>query len=766
MTLTPGPDLPENPENKESHTGHGRRRTLVTVLVVVLLVAAAAGAWVSAMKVTRAIEERASSAVHLALSDEAPWASVKTSGLQVILSGTAPDEGARLRVITAASDAVGPGRIRDEIEVAPQSAVAAPDFRMELLRNSSGVSMIGLVPKESDPAALAAALRSSRDVANVTDLLESADYPLPEGWEPALDFAMSAVLKLPQARISVAPAQVTVAALAESSAGRDRLKKSLADAAPPGVELVLDIKAPRPVIAPFTLTFTRDGEDATLEACSADSEAAREKILAAAKAAGVDKGLDCRLGLGAPTALWADAAVPAIDAIGRLGAGTVTLSNSEIMLEVPDTVSQDRFHEVVAGLRKALPDSFRLSAERVEQMHGLAGFTAIEDETGRLVLHGTVPDERMREAVESLARSRFARVETMLSVDPQVPEGWTLRVIAALDAVAGLEAASAEVTPDLIRLEGVSGDRAAAQTAAAVLTRRLGAGARYAFAIRYDPRLDPALNLPTGEECAARANDALALSEIGFDPGRTHFAGDVAPALEQLGAALKGCEDFQLEIGGHTDAQGSKEGNRVLSQQRAEAVQTALAEIGVDTANLSTTGYGASQPLEDNDTEAGREANRRIEFKLLSDEPVTHDGPSESVPPITGVTGGPTPPLLPSALAAAGQSGASPGQDGAGTEATTGPSAKEASGSPALPENAVDPAVAALVDAVRGYGLDGALALVPPQIAPAFARSGGAEALDFGIMPHSELGFAAAAEEGYSRKERDADPAAAPLQGM
>jgi OOP family OmpA-OmpF porin len=72
-----------------------------------------------------------------------------------------------------------------------------------------------------------------------------------------------------------------------------------------------------------------------------------------------------------------------------------------------------------------------------------------------------------------------------------------------------------------------------------------------------------------------------------------------------------------MEIGGHTDAQGSEEGNRALSQARAEAVLVALQGRRVDVSGLVAKGYGEANPIADNETEEGREANRRIEFTLI-----------------------------------------------------------------------------------------------------------------------------------------------------
>ena len=72
-----------------------------------------------------------------------------------------------------------------------------------------------------------------------------------------------------------------------------------------------------------------------------------------------------------------------------------------------------------------------------------------------------------------------------------------------------------------------------------------------------------------------------------------------------------------MEIGGHTDSQGRKAMNLNLSQLRADAVKTALLSRKVLVKKLVPVGYGETLPIADNQTEEGREINRRIEFKLL-----------------------------------------------------------------------------------------------------------------------------------------------------
>ena len=83
--------------------------------------------------------------------------------------------------------------------------------------------------------------------------------------------------------------------------------------------------------------------------------------------------------------------------------------------------------------------------------------------------------------------------------------------------------------------------------------------------------------------------------------------------------------DRSLEIAGHTDSQGREEMNLQLSQSRATAVLIELQRRKVLTTNYVAKGYGEVAPIADNETEEGREINRRIEFKLASDENLERD---------------------------------------------------------------------------------------------------------------------------------------------
>lgn len=616
------------------------RRGPVVVASLIALAAAGGLSFLGARTAADFIETRSATEVAKALRVGGyDWAIVTTDGLQVRLTGTAPDEVQRFRAKSRAETMVDSGRVVDDMQVQARADLGQPDFELELLRNDDGISIVGLVPSKLDRSAMAAALHRETGISNITNLVEIADYPVPKGWDDAYNYGLRAAQLAKRAKISVAPGVVAIRAVADSPQEQRELELALERVKPAGVTLKADISAPRPVIAPFTLRFVKDGDTARFDACAADSEDARNRILRAGIAAGIPGQPQCTLGLGAPSSRWADAAVPAIAAVQALGAGRVTLSDTDVALSVPADIAPEAFNQAVARLDAALPNAFTLTAaqdEKADAPQGAIEFAATVN-AGTVMLRGRIGDERMRDAVESLAKSRFGSVDTALRVDPGVPDGWTLRAIAAIEALDGLDHGKITVSPDMIRLTGVSGAQTASDTAAARLSKRLGAGARYELAIRYDRRLDPLLGLPSGMECVDQLNAAMRESEIGFEPNKSIIAGDPRPTLDSIRATMQNCADYRIEIAGHTDSQGREEMNAELSRARAQAVLEAIRADGVDVTYLTAKGYGESQPVADNETEAGREANRRIEFTLLADDPVVVDVPKPAAK-ILGVT--------------------------------------------------------------------------------------------------------------------------------
>lgn len=110
--------------------------------------------------------------------------------------------------------------------------------------------------------------------------------------------------------------------------------------------------------------------------------------------------------------------------------------------------------------------------------------------------------------------------------------------------------------------------------------------------------------------------EKVVLKGVSFEMGSATLRPDAAQTLRTVATAMKASPKTTVEIGGHTDSIGPADKNQRLSQRRAESVKRFLVGEGVDAARLDAKGYGEDQPVADNQTDAGRANNRRVEFKV------------------------------------------------------------------------------------------------------------------------------------------------------
>ena len=117
---------------------------------------------------------------------------------------------------------------------------------------------------------------------------------------------------------------------------------------------------------------------------------------------------------------------------------------------------------------------------------------------------------------------------------------------------------------------------------------------------------------------AADLTAALNKTTVNFDTGLATLTRSSEGILDLAATAIKNSnQEVKVEIGGHTDSQGNATTNQQLSEQRADAVRSALVKRGVPEARLVARGFGSNQPMADNSTEEGRKANRRIQYTAM-----------------------------------------------------------------------------------------------------------------------------------------------------
>ncbi|MCZ8217543.1 MAG: OmpA family protein [Cyclobacteriaceae bacterium] len=112
-------------------------------------------------------------------------------------------------------------------------------------------------------------------------------------------------------------------------------------------------------------------------------------------------------------------------------------------------------------------------------------------------------------------------------------------------------------------------------------------------------------------------NAKIVLNNIFFDFDSHQLRENSKPELNRIVAMMKERAGMQVEIAGHTDANGPEAYNQKLSERRAKAVNDYLSSQGIDSSRIVVTFFGEQKPIADNKTKEGQRKNRRVEFKIV-----------------------------------------------------------------------------------------------------------------------------------------------------
>ena len=107
------------------------------------------------------------------------------------------------------------------------------------------------------------------------------------------------------------------------------------------------------------------------------------------------------------------------------------------------------------------------------------------------------------------------------------------------------------------------------------------------------------------------------MSSVRFESGKAVLLEESSLVLNQIAAIMARYPHYHLQISGHTDNEGSPANNQILSEDRAKSCYTFLVNAGVSAGRMSFVGFGQEQPIADNKRTAGRQLNRRVEFKMF-----------------------------------------------------------------------------------------------------------------------------------------------------
>src|ERR1700688_1119810 len=149
-----------------------------------------------------------------------------------------------------------------------------------------------------------------------------------------------------------------------------------------------------------------------------------------------------------------------------------------------------------------------------------------------------------------------------------------------------------------------------------MLSWKLGSGSTLqVIKITYPPPSKSNQSAPNAIEQQLKEKKKVDIYAIYFDFASDHLKPESTPVLEEIAGVLKDNPDWNLTVNGHTDNVGGDPYNLDLSKRRAAAVKQALiTQYHITPERLSTDGFGASRPVDTNDTLAGRARNRRVEL--------------------------------------------------------------------------------------------------------------------------------------------------------
>ncbi len=411
---------------------------------------------------------------------------------------------------------------------------------------------------------------------------------------------------LDKTRITVAGRDVTFASDAFSEDGRRGAVASVA--AVPGVRLVNDETQLVPEVKPFVWSAERDVVRVTLGG-SAPLPATKGRLLEAARATlgGVEVVDQMNLSRGAPPR-FDNAALLLLDQIWKLKDGKITISDAKVSLAGMARDLGGR--EAIAAALKNLPEGFSVAANEIKAPPYI--FQAYKDPVAvTLTLTGYVPDNNVHAAVAAAAGRKFFNEKVVDNIKASLgaPSGFANAVVPALGALSRLSTGTLVVSDREVKLSGDAFyDAAAAQIRAGLKDFPQG------WQFKADISVKPASAPVDGTVCQQLFSDLLAKGKIRFESGRATIDPDSAGLLDRLIETALRCPSANIEIAGHTDADGEDGFNQALSEKRAQAVTDFLVKAGLPAERFTAMGYGSTQPVAGNDTDEGKAQNRRIDF--------------------------------------------------------------------------------------------------------------------------------------------------------
>ena len=287
-------------------------------------------------------------------------------------------------------------------------------------------------------------------------------------------------------------------------------------------------------------------------------------------------------------------------------------------------VNREEFHlygrSPDPGLSRALSDQYKPTVPEDTKLgvhigapwtrNSLMGIARAHD--GNVVLSGVVPDWDTHDKLLGMAQKEWGEDHVVnrmqiagLDNEPKIIEGFEKLV----PSLKGVDGGQLMVSPEEAIFSGYMDPESDEGKS---FKEKLG-GMWPGLKFDLGPKFATA-------DCQTAVNAILAKDKIQFETDSDAIKVESDKLLREVASTLRRCPESSIEIQGHTDADGDDAYNQDLSQRRADSVRVRLLSLGMPTERASTKGFGETSPIADNNTEEGKQKNRRIEFKLKGNE--------------------------------------------------------------------------------------------------------------------------------------------------
>ncbi len=344
-------------------------------------------------------------------------------------------------------------------------------------------------------------------------------------------------------------------------------------------------------------------------------EETKTAILQQAGASAVD---NMKISFGAPENFLVDS-LSAISAVEELQVGRAGLSASSWFL-----FGQPEDDQAIENANNALdaastpanewrvefadipqPEMKPEPVQEAAEAMGDFTFSAKLEASGEVQLSGQVPNERMATYLGLI--SGATAVGDLATNEDGAPDNFSTNSRAGIRALRRLNEGELSYGDNIWSLSGQIASEELREKALAIIASLVDGDSW---------KTDISL-ITSAKACNQQIKEFLANNTIEFETASARIASNSMSALQELASLVNRCPTARVNVEGHTDNQGSFVSNLKLSSDRADSVVDALTNFGVVSDRLFAVGFGEDRPVAGNDTEEGRQQNRRIEIKII-----------------------------------------------------------------------------------------------------------------------------------------------------